>query len=103
MRRVSARVEGFDRYVNTDVLLRVVRLDPNGDLTVDSGRRVRVIREHRWGGWVDTKSARPDVVGGAADTERTAWLCSEAQEPLIMHDDARALGQLVIGSEGSGK
>lgn len=103
MRGVSERVEGFDRYVNTGVLLRVVRVDPAGDIALESGRRVRQVGEHRWGGWLDTKATVPAIVGACAEVERTVWLCSERQEHLIMHDDARALGQLVIGSEGSGK
>lgn len=103
MRNVSQRTEGFDRYVNTGVLLKVVRVTPEGEITLDSGRRVTVVREHRWGGFVDTKSTRPEIVSGVRDEDRLVWMCSEQQEALIMHDDARALGQLVIGSEGSGK
>lgn len=103
MRGVSERVEGFDRFVNTGVLLRVVTIDPCGDILLDSGRRAREIRRHRWGAWVDTSATKPDVIQGVKDEDRLVWLCSEQQEQLIMHDDARALGQLVIGSEGSGK
>lgn len=103
MRGVSERVEGFDRHVNAAVLLRVVKPDPNGDLQLDSGRRVRVVDERRWGGWIDTQAAVPRIVGFVPREECHVWLCSEQQFDLIMHDDTRALGQLVIGSEGSGK
>jgi len=103
MRGVSERVEGFDRYVNAGVLLEVIRVDPNGEIALESGRRATVVGRHRWGGWIDTKATRPGLVGGVSDKERLLWRCSVEQEPLIMHDDVRALGQLVIGSEGSGK
>lgn len=101
MRKVSERVEGFDRYVDVGVVLKVVRLDPNGSLTLESGRRVSVVHEHRWGGLVDTKSTPPRLVGASRSPRE--WMCSEAQEPLIMHDDAAPLGELVIGAEGGGK
>jgi hypothetical protein len=101
MRKVSDRVEGFDRFVDVGVLLCVVRLDPAGEVALDSGRRVRVIREHRWGGIVDTKAVPPRMVGPSVDPR--VWLCSEQQEPLILHPDAAPLGELVIGSEGGGK
>jgi hypothetical protein len=101
MRRVADRVEGFDRFVDVGVLLRVVQLDPYGNITLDSGRRVRVVREHRWGGVVDTKSVPARIVGPS--TSPRIWHCSESQEPLIMHSNDSPLGELVIGAEGGGK
>jgi hypothetical protein len=101
MRKVADRVEGFDRFVDVGVLLRVVRIDPKGDVTLDSGRRVTVIREHRWGGVVDTKSVPARIVGPSASPR--IWHCSESQEPLVMHSDASPLGELVVGAEGGGK
>lgn len=100
-REVDARVYGFDRYVSIGVELRVIRLDPKGDVRLDSGRRCTVVRTHRWGGLVDTKATVPSIVSWVGP-ERV-WMCSEAQEPLILHANTAPLGQLVIGSEGSGK
>lgn len=101
MRKVSQRVEGFDRFVDVGVVLRVVRLDPDGDITLDSGRRVRVIREHRWGGIVDTNATPPRLVGPSRDPK--VWFCSEQQERIILHDDSEPLGLLVVAGEGAGK
>jgi hypothetical protein len=101
MRKVSERVEGFDRYIDVGVLLQVIRVDPKGITLLDSGRRVTVIREHRWGGVVDTKATPPRIVGPSRAPR--VWQCSEAQEPIILHDDSKPLGELVIGSEGGGK
>ena len=103
MRKVSQRVEGFDRFVNVGVLLNVVRLDPKGGIQLDSGRRVSVVRQHRWGGIVDTAASRPSIVAGCKDSDRRVWMCSEQQEPIILHSSAIPLGQLIIGSEGAGK
>jgi hypothetical protein len=101
MRKVSDRVEGFDRFVDVGVVLHVVRLDPNGDIWLDSGRRVKVVDRHRWGGIVDTKATPPRIVGPSRNPK--IWMCSEAQAPLILHADTQPLGSLVIGSEGAGK
>jgi hypothetical protein len=101
MRQVSDRVEGFDRFVDVGVLLRVVRLDPNGALTLESGRRVTVVREHRWGGIVDTKANPPRLVGASPDPR--VWLCSEQQEPIIIHGDDQPLGCIAMAGEGAGK
>lgn len=103
MRKVSERVEGFDRFVNVGVLLKVVRLDPKGEIKLPSDRRATVVNEYRWGGIVDTKREHPSIVQGVPDEERRLWYCSEQQEPLIIHNDSKPLGQLVIGSEGGGK
>lgn len=103
MRKVSERVEGFDRFVNVGVLLRVIRVDPKGEILLDSGRRATIVRSHRWGGIVDTARARPSIVGGCKDEDRKIWMCSEQQEPIILHNDSIPLGSLVIGSEGAGK
>lgn len=101
MRKRAERVEGFDRYVDAGVLLRVVRLDSAGAVTLDSGRRATVVREHRWGGTIDTKSTPARMIGPSR-TPRV-WFCSEAQEPLILHPDSEPLGELVVGAEGGGK
>jgi hypothetical protein len=101
MRKVAERVEGFDRFVDAGVVLRVVKVDPNGPIHLDSGRRARVVREHRWGGVIDTKAIPPRLVGPSRSPKE--WMCSEEQEPIILHADTQPLGQLVIGAEGGGK
>ncbi len=100
-REVNRRVYGFDRYVDMGVVLRVVRRDPKGEILLQSGLRVTALREHRWGGVVDTKATQPSIVRMSKSPRE--WLCSEDQEPIILHSDDKPLGQLVIGSEGSGK
>lgn len=100
-REIDADVYGEDRFIDVGVELSVIRLDPKGDITLDSGRRASVVRVHRWGGIVDTKLDRPAIVDVSRAPRR--WMCSEGQEPIILHDDRDPLGQLVIGSEGSGK
>jgi hypothetical protein len=99
-RNVTERVYGFDRYVNACVRLDVIAPDPSGPVDLPSGLRARVLRSHYRGGIIDTK-ANPPRIGGW--DEPTVWLCSEDQEPLILHPDAAPRGQLVIGSEGAGK
>lgn len=101
MRKRAERVEGFDRYVDAGVLLQVIKLDPNGETTLKNGRRVSIVRTHRWGGLVDTKALPPRIIGPSR-TPRV-WMCSEAQEPLILHPDSAPLGELVVGAEGGGK
>lgn len=100
-RTINARVHGFDRYVDVGVQLDVIRIDPNGPITLDSGRRVSIVRTHRWGGMLDTRLEQPDLIGPSLNPRK--WLCSENQEPIIMHADSDPLGQLVIGAEGGGK
>ena len=101
MRKVSERVQGFDRLVDIGVVLRVIRPDPKGAIQLVSGRTVTVIREHRWGGIIDTKATKPTLVDISRDPQ--VWLCSEDQEQIILHPSSIPLGHLVIGSEGSGK
>ncbi len=100
-RNVNERVYGFDRLVDVGVELSVIRLDRNGPITLDSGRRVSVLRTHRWGGMLDTKDSTPHLVGGSKAPRK--WMCSEAQEPIILHHDSDPLGQLVLSGEGAGK
>lgn len=105
-RAVTERVHGFDRWVTACVRLRVIstELDGPGDrIRVASGREVRVVREHLRGGVIDTKAFPPRIGGWCQPADETVWLCSEDQEPIILHGDEAPRGNLVIGSEGSGK
>ena len=100
-RNVNERVYGFDRLVDVGVELNVIRLDRLGPITLESGRRVSVLRTHRWGGILDTKATTPGIVGISKAPRK--WMCSEAQESIILHSDADPLGQLVLSGEGAGK
>ncbi len=105
-RTVTDRVYGFDRFVNACVRLKVISPTLTGrgeQITLNGGRVVEVVREHLRGGIIDTK-ANPRTIGGWCPPEdETVWLCSEDQEPIILHPDDSPRGHLVIGSEGSGK
>lgn len=100
-RALAQTVEGADRYVDIGVVLRVVVQDPNGEELIEGKPRLRVLREHTFGGMVDTKAAHPNIV--APSRKPRVWLCSEEQETIILHRDSDPLGQLVYGSEGAGK
>jgi hypothetical protein len=104
MRKVSERVEGFDRFVNVGVLLKVVRLDEKGEIKLQSDRRVnrrsRVsLGRHR------RYQAREAVrrPGCCRRGSPSLVLLRAARATYPSHDDSKPLGQLVIGSEGGGK
>jgi hypothetical protein len=98
---LSEAVEGRDRYVDAGIHLQVVVADPDGEVLVPNAPRLRVLREHRFGGIIDTR-ARPAYRCGPS-RDPVQWYCSEDQEPIILHRDEQPLGQLVYGSEGAGK
>lgn len=99
-RWLAASVSSFDRYVDIGVELRVVAADPQGEMQLDGvEQRMRVLRIHRAGGLLDT--ATHELVGPSRAPR--LWYCSEDQEPVILHPDDALPGQLVYGSEGSGK
>ena len=101
VRDLSANIEGAERFVDVGVILRVVAQDPRGEELLAGKPKLRVLREHRFGGIVDTKLARPDIV--APSESPCIWYCSEEQEQIALHKDDIPLGQLVYGSEGAGK
>lgn len=101
LRDLSSAVEGSDRFVDVGVILRVVVQDPNGTELIEGKPLLRVLREHRFGGIVDTKLSTPDIVGPSRNPR--IWHCSEQQEQIVLHADSDPLGQLVYGSEGAGK
>lgn len=101
VRDLAANVEGAERFVDVGVVLRVVEHDPSGAELIAGKPKLRILREHRWGGIVDTKRSDPTII---APSERPlTWYCSEEQEQIILHGDDCPLGQLVYGSEGAGK
>ena len=75
-REVNERVYGLNRFVDVGVELDVIRLDRNGPIALESGRRVSVVRTHRWGGILDTKDSTPHLVGPSKSPRR--WMCSSS-------------------------
>src|ERR1700690_2186733 len=100
-RELRERVEAIDRFVDFGVVLRVVRPDPAGKELVAGCPPMSVLRQHRFGGIVDTK-AEPAYFCGPS-TDPVIWHVSEDQEPIVLHGDELPLGLLVYGSEGAGK
>ena len=83
------------------VVLRVVVQDPTGEELIPGKPRLRVLREHAFGGVVDTRARPPRIVGSSRRPQ--IWYCGEAQEPLILHDDTEPPRILVYGAMGAGK
>lgn len=106
MRRVAERVEGFARYVDASVIIKVVVADPRGEIETPNGQRVREIRRHYRGGVFDTKSSPPRLLPGrwtGPDAEPVVWLVSEDQESIVLHHDEMPRAIVAIGSMGVGK
>lgn len=100
-RRIREDVEADDRYVDVGVVLKVVVADDAGEELIPGKPKLRVIREHTFGGLLDTRSNPPQLVAGTRDP--VVWFCSEDQEVILLHDDPEVPGQLIYGSEGAGK
>lgn len=107
-RKIEESATDAKRFVDMGVLLRVVVADDeNGqELLPDKpGIKLRVVREHRFGGVIDTHANPVRIV--AASTDPVVWYCSEDQETALLHNVKVIVpgkpGQLVIGSEGAGK
>lgn len=88
------------RFIDLGVTLRTVIADPNGAELLPGRPPLRVLREHRFGGVLDTRTRPPRLVGPSI--EPATWYCSEDQEAVLLHEGPE-LGQLVYGSEGGGK
>lgn len=109
-RRLMEQVGAVNRYVDARVWLNVVVQDPNGAELVPGKPKLRVIRQHVMGGWIDTKTTPPQLKqsitledGRQRLPKGRDWYCSEEQERIILHGKGCPLGQLVYGSEGAGK
>jgi len=104
MRKVSERVEGFDRYVDASVMIHVVTADkvPGAKTAEINGRTLSILRSHAHGGWIDTKSSPPSLGHFSGEKNARHWYCSEDQEAALYHRGAE-LAQLIYGSEGAGK
>lgn len=89
-----------DRYVDMGVLLSVVEMDLVNGLELEPGKPpVRIVRQHRMGGMLDTWTRQ---IVGPSERPRY-WQCSAQQEQLIIHADDQPLWTLIQGSEGAGK
>lgn len=100
-KEINEYLRGAERYVDMGVVLKTVVADANGTELIAGMPTLRVIREHRFGGVVDTKALRPYFSGPSKDP--VTWYCSEDQEPIVIHGESDPNGQLVYGSEGGGK
>lgn len=98
-RDVEELLRGRERVVDFGVVLKVVNKDPNGEELLPGKPRLRVLREHRFGFRFDTLLKLP--IGPSR--EPVEWLCSEDQEPLVMHDEKLPAAIWMQGSFGSGK
>lgn len=99
-RQIEADADESDRYVDMGVLLSVVEMDLQNGLELEPGKPpVRIVRQHRLGGMLDTWTRQ--IVGPSARPRY--WQCSPQQEPLILHDAAQPVWTLIQGSEGAGK
>lgn len=108
--RLADQVSAVDRYVDVLVRLNVVVHDDNGAELVEGKPKMRILRTHVRGGWVDTRTSPPRLLETRPDhngIERTPigrdWYVSEDQERIVLHGEGTPLGQLVYGSEGAGK
>lgn len=91
------------QYIDLGVRLLVVVADADGEQLVDGAPKMRVLREHRFGGVLDKRAVPPAIVGPSTDP--LTWLASEDQEAILLHalDPNAEAAQLVEGSEGAGK
>jgi hypothetical protein len=89
------------RLVDFGVLLFVVERDAGGAELVAGAPRMRIVREHRFGGMVDTRTRPRRLVGPSQNP--VVWFCSEDQERILLNADTDKPAQLVYGSEGAGK
>jgi hypothetical protein len=99
--RVSALLEGDARLVDMGIVVRVVRRDEAHGAELLQGKpRLTVLREHRFGGVVDTL-ARPHRFVGPSVAPVT-WYASERAEELLLHESCPDR-VLVYGAMGAGK
>lgn len=96
------RLRGSDRFVDMGVVLRVVVQDPAGEELVPGKPRLRVVREHVFGGRLDTRARPPRFVGPALHPR--IWYCGEAQERVLLcYRQPKPSRHLVYGAMGGGK
>jgi hypothetical protein len=98
-REVEELLRGRDRIVDFGIVLKVVNKDPNGEELLPGRPHLRVLREHTFGFRYDTLERRPI----SKTYEPVEWMCSEDQEPLLLHPDSMPGAIWFQGSMGVGK
>ena len=107
LREIEESADTAGRYCDMGIRLRVIARDEaNGTIKMPGLPPMRLVKEHRLGGMVDLWGAddelgRPTFCGPSRSP--VIWYASEAQAPLILHDDEAPPWTLIQGSEGSGK
>ncbi len=96
-RAADARVDRVDM----GIVLHVVRKPADGTKIGKQPRPDQILRTHHLGGMIATDRRGTRLVGPSRSP--VVWLCSEAQEPLILHRNDGPLWKLIQGSEGAGK
>lgn len=88
-RAADARVERVDMGIT----LHVVRKPDDGTKIGKAPRPDQILRTHHLGGMIATDRRGTRLVGPSRNP--VVWLCSEAQEPLILHRDDGPLWKLI--------
>jgi hypothetical protein len=96
---VDELLHAKDRFVDFGVVLKVVNKDSNGEELLPGRPRMRVLREHRFGGVYDTLSRK----WTGPTRHPVEWLSSEEQEPILLHPDSMPGSIWMQGSMGAGK
>jgi hypothetical protein len=99
---ISDVLDGPGRYVDMGVVIKVVRQDlANGDRLLPEAPPLVVLREHRFGGMIDTSA---DPVGFCGPSiAPVVWFCSERAEEIVLHEPPQPPRRLVYGAMGAGK
>lgn len=100
-RRLLEQTHAVDRYVDAHVRLHVVAKDPAGIETDPA--KLTVLRTHKLGGWIDTKSSPPRLMPECQLGAGRDWYCSEDQERVVFHSHDAPVGKLALGGMGAGK
>lgn len=104
-RDLQEEIQSTERFVDVGVMLHVVRRDPNGTEFLPGKPKMSLVKgigrnPIPFGGVIDTKLERPQIVGGSRSPAR--WFVSEQQLPIVLHGGSVA-GHLVEGGMGAGK
>jgi hypothetical protein len=95
-----AAAHADDRYVDIGITLRIVVADEEGEELLPGKPKLRILREHHFGGRLDKRMTPPAIVAPSKDP--VVWYASEDQETILLNIDGPP-AQLVEGAEGSGK
>lgn len=98
---VADALEGRDRFVDMGIVLRVVRQDPNGKRVLRGKPKVTILREHEFGGWIDTAQSPPRLIGRSSSP--VVIYTDEVGEPIALHGDELPPNILLEGAMRAGK